>query len=104
MSKDLALIRLRQPFKKSLRIKPIPINDVYSNLIGGNALISGWGKTENGRLPKWLQKTSVKIRNYWNREPGTFDSFLGRYLILRSPNGKGIDKGDSGGNNYLTIT
>ena len=103
LTKDLALIRIRKPFKKSPSIRPIPINDVKPNLIGRKVLMSGWGLTENGRPPNRLQITSVKINRYWNRKPGTFDTFLGRYLVSRSPNGKGSDQGDSGGNNTFKI-
>ena len=102
LTKDLALIQIRPPFKTNGRIKPIPINDVYQDLKGQSALISGWGRNENGRLQKQLQKTSVTISNYINRPPGQFKRFWGRYMALWSPNGKGANKGDSGGNNYLT--
>jgi len=94
---DLALVQIHPAFKKSPRIKPIPINDVYPNLKGQRTLISGWGRIENGRWPKELQKTSVRISDYTNRPPGNFKRHWGKYMALWSPNGKGSAKGDSGG-------
>ena len=99
LAKDLALVQIHPAFKKSPRIKPIPINDVYPNLKGQRTLISGWGRIENGRWPKELQKTSVTISDYTNRPPGNFKRHWGKYMALWSPNGKGSAKGDSGGNN-----
>ena len=102
LAKDLALIQISPPFKKSQRVKPISINDVYPDLKGQRALISGWGrmwKGESGWVgARQLQKTNVTIRKYINRRPGTSRKFFGRFMALWSPNGKGAAKGDSGGN------
>ena len=58
---DLALLKLDSPFTFSKTIKPIPLNDVESNLEGKNIKLSGWGKTENEKQPGRLREISLKV-------------------------------------------
>ena len=85
--KDLALLKIDPPFEESDKIKPIPINDVYENLVGKEVLISGWGKTTTGS-PLQLQALHIKITSHTLRDG---------MISMMSSEGKGACNGDSGG-------
>ena len=90
------MLRVNPPFKESVKIKPIQINDVFKNLTGKNVLISGWGHTTDEFWPDKLQKTLVIVRSY------DYGNDYGKCVLMRSSEGNnGACNGDSGGNFYL---
>ena len=68
------------------------MNDKYSNLKGKTATLSGWGKSEAEKHPRYLSQTTSKITMDDGDRTGM--------AVLRMPNtaGSGACKGDSGGN------
>lgn len=100
---DIALVKLRDTVTFSDDIQPIclPYNNqvVDSNIVGKDAIVSGWGKTGHGPSD-YLLKATVKIWNednckkYINR----IDLYKSAYYICAAGK-KGIDTcyGDSGG-------
>ena len=93
--KDLALLRIDPPFKRSDDIQPIPINDKHRNLIGYDVLISGWGMTTSSLKPTQLSSIHMKITNQ------TYDKRGGQIIEMISDEGEGYCIGDSGGNNHV---
>ena len=98
--KDLALLKIDPPFEESDKIKPIPINDVYENLVGKEVLISGWGKTTTTNIPRQLRSLKIKITN---PERIPLDYREPWFIQMLSSKGEGACNGDSGGNHAIQL-
>ena len=91
---DLALLGIDPPFEESDSVKPIQINDIDSNLIGQEVLMSGWGATTSDSHPDQLREVLVEITSQENPILG-----YGYWVItMESSEGEGACYGDSGGN------
>lgn len=101
LDNDVGLLKLPQKIKYSLVVKKIHLPTytmVKDNLVGKQALVSGWGKShDDAQASPVLKYTSLKILPNSDCERIYGNTIIMNKLCLGAENGESVCQGDSGG-------